>query len=312
MTRQFRSSNLPLRFDDDVAAYPVSKNEWLILKTDMFVGSTDIPNGMKVWQAARKAVVATVSDFASKGIRPHVIMLSLGLPSNITRSTVHQLAIGFRKGAEEYGCKVIGGDTGTAKDLVFDIVGSGFARPSEIMRRRGAKPGDIIVATGMFGKTAAGLRILSSNRKTSFRRKYHTLLTSVLNPKARLKIGVLLGKSHAVTSSIDSSDGLAWSLHLLAQLNKVNIKIDHVPIPNDVYRFANETSLDPLDLALYGGEEYEIIASVKPNQCQLLEQKIRSLVRIGTVESGNGQVILSTDHSEKVVEAKGWDPFRNS
>ena len=113
LTQSYRLNNkLPLGFDDDVAALPLTSREWLVLKTDMLVGSTDIPPGMTLTQAARKSVIATVSDFAAKGIRPLGLMISLGLPAPVRSTTVRQIAAGLSQGVKEYGCIIIGGDTG--------------------------------------------------------------------------------------------------------------------------------------------------------------------------------------------------------
>src|SRR5881397_2771000 len=132
---------LPLGYEDDIAAIPILGKNWMILKSDMLVGSTDVPRGMSLRQAARKAVVATVSDFAAKGVRPKALLVSLGLISPVKRSMVLQLGQGLSQGAREYGCRIIGGDTSESKDLIIDCIGFGLAKPQNILRRDGAKPG---------------------------------------------------------------------------------------------------------------------------------------------------------------------------
>src|SRR5713226_9256192 len=127
LKRRFDSKpKLPLGFDDDVAAFPISRSRLLVLKTDMFVGSTDVPPGMTLGQAARKAVVAKVSDFAAKGVQPRGLLVSLGLAPPVSRSIVNEIASGLEKGAREYHCRIIGGDTSETDDLVIDCVGFGF------------------------------------------------------------------------------------------------------------------------------------------------------------------------------------------
>src|SRR5712692_8321673 len=166
LTKQFAGHpGVPLSFDDDVSAIPLSSKTWIIVKTDMLVGSTDIPPGMTVQEAARKAVVATVSDFAAKGVEPHDLMVSIGLPPPAKKKTVQDIARGLGQAAREYQCKIIGGDTNQADDIVIDIAGVGFANPKTLVRRNGARLGDIIAVTGSFGKTSAGLRILMARGK---------------------------------------------------------------------------------------------------------------------------------------------------
>src|SRR6267378_8593470 len=100
LTNQFSvQPGVPLGFDDDVSAIPLSAKTWIIVKTDMLVGSTDIPPGMTVQEAARKAAVATVSDFAAKGVRPRALMVSLGLPAPAKKKTVRDLARGLAQAA---------------------------------------------------------------------------------------------------------------------------------------------------------------------------------------------------------------------
>ena len=125
--RRFDSGpKLPLGFDDDVVAFPMSQGRLVVLKTDMLVGSTDVPPGMTLRQAARKSVVSTVSDFAAKGVQPRGLLVSLGLPPPVRLSSVREIALGLKRGASEYGCRILGGDTSETHDFVIDCIGFGF------------------------------------------------------------------------------------------------------------------------------------------------------------------------------------------
>jgi len=309
LTNQFSGqSGVPLGFDDDVSTIPLSSKTWIIVKTDMLVGSTDVPPGMTIQEAARKAVVATVSDFAAKGVQPTALMVSLGLPAPANKTTVQAIARGLRQAAREYKCKVIGGDTNQADDLVIDIAGIGFASPKTIVRRNGARRGDIIAVTGPFGKTSAGLRILLSKEKKDLA-KYPSLVRAVRQPKARLTEGITLAKSRAATSSIDSSDGLAWSLRQIAQSSRVGIGLYEIPIAADVRTFAKEHRLSALELALYGGEEYELVATIKPERFYDLKKNVPSLTKIGIVEKESFGIIARLDGKRIPIEHRGWEHF---
>ncbi len=311
LTESYRSKKrLPLGFVDDVAALPLSARRWAVLKTDMLVGSTDIPPGMSLTQAARKSIVATVSDFAAKGIRPMGLLMSLGLPAPVRSATVKQIATGLSQGAKEYECSIIGGDTGEAKDLVIDCTGFGLARPGGIIRRDGARPGDIVAVTGEFGKSAGGLRILLSRRQNQARR-FPQLVKSVLHPVARLQEGIRLARSRSVNSSIDSSDGLAWSLHEIARLSGVNIQLERIPIAGEVENFAREERVDASELALYGGEEYEIVLTIDRDKYLRAKKKVPSLIRIGRVKAGNGEVRAGIAGKIVAVERRGWEHFKS-
>ncbi|MEM2568080.1 MAG: thiamine-phosphate kinase, partial [Candidatus Bathyarchaeia archaeon] len=254
---------IPVPFGDDVSAYPLGRKRLLILKTDMLVGRTDIPKGMSFWQAARKAVVMNVSDFAAKGVKPLVMLVSLGMPRNTRKKWVEEIAEGLNAGAREYGTYIIGGDTNEASDIIISLSAFGLAKINDVMLRSGAKPGDIVAVTGSFGKTSAGLKILLENCEAP-KDIRGSLLEAVYMPKARLKEGLALSTTRAVTSAIDSSDGLAWSLHELSKASSVGFLIEDVPVAHEAVKFAEINNLDPLDLALYGGEEYELVLTIKP------------------------------------------------
>ena len=309
LTERFDSiPHLPLGFEDDVSGYPLKRDELIVLKSDMLVGSTDVPPGMSLRQAARKAIVATVSDFAAKGVQPFGLLIALGLTYPVKGATAKELARGLSDGADEYGCRIIGGDTSQSNDLIIDCVGFGLAEGRKVIRRNGARIGDFVAVTGDFGRTAAGLRILMRARKHLSQREL-SLTRSVLHPRAQLRAGLSLARSGFVTSSIDSSDGLAWSLHEIARLSRVNILLEKVPVARTVESFASESRLDPHELALYGGEEYELVLTVKPEKFAIAKRIVPTLRRIGTVEKGNGEVRALINGRIVGVKPRGYQHF---
>ncbi len=312
LTRTFRKGRqLPLGFNDDVAAIPWRGGKWLILKSDMLVASTDVPPGMNLSQVARKAVVATVSDFAAKGVKPKVLLVSLGLPSSTGRTAIRQLAAGLETAAREYDCRIVGGDTNQSKDLTIDCVGVGEADPDTLVRRDGARPGDTVAVTGPFGNAAAGLRILMS-RRTILSKTERKLVRPVVYPKARLREGLALAQTRMVTSSIDSSDGLAWSLHELARASNVSIHLDMVPLSAEARQFGDGSKFSPFDLALYGGEEYELVVTIREGSSERVRRRVPGLLVIGTVHARPRKVTASIGGRIVEVEARGWEHFRGA
>lgn len=309
LKRQFDSQpRLPLGFEDDVAAFQLSPRTQIVLKTDMLVGSTDVPPGMTLEQAAKKAVVSTVSDFAAKGVQPKGLLISLGLVPPVRLSTVNRIVSGLKKSARQYHIRIIGGDTSETDDLIIDCIGFGFAETGRILRRDGAKLGDIVAVTGDFGRTAAGLRILLG-KKWPRPRRFSKLISSVLNPSARLETGLKLAQTGSVHSSIDSSDGLAWSLHEIARLSRVNIVLETIPVASDVKVFARGHGLVPEELALFGGEEYELVLTIKKTQFTKLRRALPSLQKIGYVTRGSGKVIGRFGSKSGKVEPRGYEHF---
>jgi thiamine-monophosphate kinase len=303
---------MPVPFGDDVSGAPI-RDEIAVLKTDMLVGATDVPPGMSLFNAARKTVVMNVSDFASKGVLPSAIVVGLGLPRKLaTKESVAEIADGLNAGAREYGAYVIGGDTNETSDLIISLTLFGTTR-NALMLRSGARDGDIVAVTGMFGRTTAGLRLLFGDCKASAEMR-ELFLTAVYSPKARLREGLALQGHDYVSASMDSSDGLAWCLHELGRMSKVGFVIDKVPIASEVEKFASLNNLNATDLAFYGGEEYELVVTVKPEKWEEAKAQVRDvggcLIPIGTA-TADKDVVLEADGARKTIEPRGWEHFKS-
>jgi thiamine-monophosphate kinase len=305
--------DLPVPFGDDVSAVNLDQKQVAVLKTDMLVGKTDVPPNMSLWQASRKALVMNISDFASKGVQPTAALVALGLPKGLNQKDIEEIGRGLNAGAREYGAYIIGGDTGEATDLVISISLFGVAEKTSLMLRSGAKPGDVLAVTGFFGKPAAGLRLLMDNCSASHHLR-DVLLGAVYMPKARLNEGLALSHLGAVSASIDSSDGLAWSLHEIAKMSGVGFVLNSVPVSDEVKRFAEFNHIDPLELALYGGEEYELVLTVKPNRWVEAEAAVEAvggcLLPIGKA-TRDKQILLDMDGLKRPVEPRGWEHFKS-
>ncbi len=301
--------NMPVPFGDDISAVEIGKRKLVILKTDMLVGKTDIPPEMTLWHAARKAVVMNVSDLAAKGVKPVALLAAIGIPRDLRRKDIEQIGNGLDAGAREYNAYVLGGDTNEASDVVISCTALGFGEKRRIMLRSGARPGDIVAVTGLFGKTAAGLKMLIQglSAPSKLRKK---LTDNVLMPRARLREGLALAQIGAVTASIDSSDGLAWSLHEISKASNVGFRIDQLPLASEAQDFANLHSLDANELCLYGGEEYELVVTVKPGLWDKATKNV-PLIEIGRA-TGKKTLSLSVGKRAIPIEARGWEHFKTN
>ena len=286
---------------DDVSR--VGKN--LVLKSDMLVSSTDVPPQMKPWQIARKSVVSCASDLAAKGAKPIASMISLGIPRDADGKFINGLADGFARASKEFGVQIVGGDTNEASELVIDCCMLGVvsgAMPS----RTGARPGDVVVVSGLFGLPSAGLALLlkGAHATSSFSKR---ATKSVLEPVPRQKYGAALARYF--TSSIDSSDGLAISLYELAKGSGVDMDIDNIPAAPGVQRFASDNGLDSRDLIFHGGEEYEIVATIPRSKFRQAELAAKSagveLHAIGSAIRGSGNVRVE----KRRLQDRGYTHF---
>jgi len=306
--------NMPLPFGDDASAIDIGHGKLVVFKTDMLVGKTDVPRGMSLWQAARKSVVMNISDLAAKGVQPIAILASLGLPKGYKEKDIEQIGKGMNAGAREYKAYVLGGDTNEATDLIISCSAFGITEKSLLMKRSGAKAGDLVAVTGHFGKTTAGLKFLLEGLPTPAGIK-QTLVDAVLMPHARLEEGLTLAQTKAVTASIDSSDGLAWSLHEIAEASNVGFYIDNLPIAEEAEEFAKINNLDPVELTLYGGEEYELVITVAPKLWEKAKDAMKKvgapLIKIGTATKEKS-LILKTEKGIIQIEPRGWEHFKMS
>jgi thiamine-monophosphate kinase len=305
------ADNTPVPFGDDVSAVECD-GHLAVLKTDMLVAKTDMPPQMTVWQAARKTVVMNVSDLAAKGAEPLGLLVSLGIPPSFARRDIEQLAKGLNAGAREYGIYVLGGDTSETDDLIISISAFGRVSKGDLILRSGARPGDIAATTGPFGLASSGLKILTEKLAApkALRAK---LVDAVLTPHARLKEGLALAKTGAATASIDSSDGLAWSLHEVSRASNVGFTIDNLPVSQETLQFAEMHSLDPTELTLYGGEEYELVVAINPEQLKEAEAAVAQcggrLMKIGRA-TAEKKLVLRQKAMTVEIEARGYEHFK--
>ena len=292
---------------EDVESFKIGK-EYLIVKVDTFVQSTDLPPRMKLDDAARKSIVSCVSDFAAKGVKPIFGIVSLTIPKKLSRSSIQNLAKGLQRGAREFELKILGGDTNEGKELVITF--SLFGTTKKIVSRSGAKTGHVIITSGSFGYTGAGLSILLKNKKSS--KKFRTKAkNAVFKPKCRLLFG-LKNKKH-LSSSMDSSDGLSTTLNEMSDQSKKKFVITRMPSENDILEFAISNKLDPNDLIFNSGEEYEIVATTNKSNLPKIKNHAKKhrmqIHEIGYVTKGRG-VFYKRNGKLVRIKDKGWQHLK--
>lgn len=291
---------------EDVETFRLGKNLGVI-KIDTLVESTDIPPGMKLHDAARKSVVACVSDFAAKGVRPLYGIVSVAIPKKYSAKKIKEIADGFADASREFGFSILGGDTNEGKELVMSVSVFGIAQG--IVRRSGAKIGDSIIVTGPFGNTAAGLKMLLKKKKADqkFAKK---IKHSVYHPMPRLGFGILAARY--LSSAMDSSDGLSTTLVEMASQSKKKFTITNIPKESELEQFAIQNRLDVIDLVFNGGEEYEIVGTAPQRNLKKIKQIAKlnkiHLIEIGMVEKGSGVFLAE---SNRRIKSGGWLHFRS-
>ena len=288
---------------EDVESFKIGK-KCIIVKVDTLVESTDLPPGMKLEDVARKSMVSCVSDFAAKGVKPIFGIVSLTIPKRLSKSNLERLAKGFQKATKEFQIKILGGDTNEGKELVITF--SLFGASEKIVSRNGAKTNHVIITSGPFGYTGAGLSILLKNKKCS--KKFGTKAKNVVfKPNCRLMFG--LKNKNYFSSSMDSSDGLSTTLNEMSSQSKKKFVITRMPSENDVFDFANLNKLNISDLIFNAGEEYEIVATTSMSNLPKIKKYAKKhrikLYEIGYVIKGKG-VFYKKNGKLIRIKDEGW------
>ena len=292
---------------EDVEKFTLGKTK-IIAKIDTMVQSTDIPQKMELSDAARKSIIACVSDFASKGVKPQYGIISINLPKSISKKEVKDIAKGFKKACEEYEISIVGGDTNEGKEIVFNICILGNS--NQIITRKGANEKDVIFTTGPFGYTSVGLGILLNNKK-----KTSTLIKksieTVTNPKPRLNYG--LKNKKYFTSAMDSSDGLSTTLNEMSKQSKKKFIINKIPIDTNLNNYLKKQNKDLNKAVFHGGEEYEFVFTIPSKYKKIIIKNAKLLktpiIEIGYVTFGKG--VYLEDKGKKIrLKDLGWKHFK--
>jgi thiamine-monophosphate kinase len=267
-----------------------------------------------------KALAVNVSDVAAMGGSPRYALVSLGLPEDIEASWVVELYGGLRDAAREYAMAVVGGDTSRAERLVVSVAVTGEVARGAAVTRSGARPGERLVVTGALGASAGGLKLLQAPAHDVAQAVAsdwgRSLVEAHLRPAARVGEGQTLAQSGA-TAMMDLSDGLAKDLGRLCDASGVAgaLVLADVPVALSLKELSDVLpDVDPLKLALEGGEDYELLAALPPDAVAAVASKLADrfgaqLTDVGEVREGHGLVAIEPDGTERPLEPRGWDHF---
>jgi thiamine-monophosphate kinase len=261
-----------------------------------------------------KSIAVNVSDLAAMAASPRYATVSLELSDDVAPAWVIELYGGMREACGEYALSLVGGDLSRGSELVISVSAAGEVARGRAVLRSGAKPGDRIVVTGSLGAAAGGLELARSGHQAAATPWGRALLEAQFRPAARVGEGASLAQSGA-TAMMDVSDGLALDLSRLCAESATGARIEEaaIPIANELHELAGALTIDPLELALSGGEDYELLATidpaaVEPARARLEERFGVALTDVGEI-TGQGFVLVHADGSERPLEPKGWDHF---
>jgi thiamine-monophosphate kinase len=269
-----------------------------------------------------KSIQVNLSDIYAMNGMASQVTVSLGISSKFPLEAVEELYKGIYLACEKYGVDLVGGDTSSSKQgLVISVTAIGYADEKDIVYRNGAQEGDLICASGDFGGAYMGLQLLSREKKIFLENPKiqpdlegkDYIVERQLKPEARKDIVELLKEIEVKpTAMIDVSDGLASEvLHICRQSNKgCNLYEEKIPIDPMTFDTAREFNLDPTVCALSGGEDYELLFTVKQADYDKIKFKMDISIIGYITEPSTGCNLITKSGNVHALKAQGWNAFK--
>jgi len=280
----------------------------LLLTTDILVEDEDFRTADHPPRLlGRKALNVNLSDIAAMGGRPLHALVGMAMPGDTDEGWLRQFMAGFRSAAREAGVALVGGDLSQAGKIMIAVTVTGEAKFP--VKRGGARAGDAIYVSGTLGDAAGGLRLLEKGGIRGVVKPVRPLVQAFLDPVPRLRLGALLARRKLASAMIDLSDGLSVDLAHICRESGVGAEIDaaRIPISEALMHFGR----DPLDLALNGGEDFELLFTVRPAHRTAVEAlgKKHGLTRIGRITPGRVVRLVGLDKKKRPLRPGGFEHF---
>ncbi len=301
--------------DDAAVIRPTPSGESLVITTDMLMEGIDFRSE---WTTPRrlgcKSIAVNMSDLASMGARPLFFTISLAVPAGISKRWILDFYGGLTDPASSKGAQLIGGDLSHTSDgIAISITAIGQSVNGKILYRSGGRAGDFLYVTGVLGRSAAGLHLLQKGPIHPRSRIQQEALRVHQSPEPRCDVGQWLAQSGWVHCMMDLSDGLSADLPRLCAASGVGAEIRTADLP--VFQQARSWDCDPVELALHGGEDYELLFAVPSSKCRLLEELYPSgfpkITRIGRMTDDVGRIWMSeAGKRPRRLKNLGYDHFR--
>lgn len=312
------SGNVIRGIGDDTAVLRYEPEHSLLMTTDMLIEDIHFSLKYASYRAVGwKALAVNVSDIAAMGGTPTYAVVALAVPPHTTVTEIEELYAGIGECAGVYGVDVVGGDTvKSTGGLAVNITLLGTVEDGKAVFRSGASPGDVIMVTGNLGHSAAGLHVLNNSLDGIPGEMEEEVRHSHLCPSARLREGQVLGRSGSITSMNDISDGLASEVLEICEAGGTGCELytDTIPFSAATARVAGTAGIDPVEWALYGGEDFELVFTVKPQNIEqvkaMLQDKGCSPVVVGKILDKAEGCSLLNNGKRTALKPGGYNHFR--
>jgi thiamine-monophosphate kinase len=305
---------------DDAAVIEPERGALEVLTTDAQVEGIHFDQRFVPPDAiGHRALAVNLSDLAAMGASPRAALLSLVLPDMLEVVTIDGVLDGLLALAARHRVALVGGNIARSPGpFVIDVTVTGAAKPRRVLRRAGARPGDDVYVTGTIGDAAVGLRSLRGRQPGGVAEAEPDVRVCeqrYLRPEPRLRAGMLLGRIRAASSCVDLSDGLADGVRQIAEASKVGMVLDgaSVPISGEARRWHALHGQDALEASLAGGDDYELLFTVRPThrgRLRAVEKEIGALpiTKIGVVTRDQRLIVRGRDGDRDLPA--GFEHFR--
>lgn len=302
------------KIGDDCAVLPRDDKTDLVITADMLVEDIDFRlDWTKPEFLGHKSLAVSLSDIAAMGASPKWAMLSIGIAENLWKTDFpDKFYAGWHRLAAEFSVELVGGDISRVPDgLIVDSTVLGEVESGKAILRSGAKSGDAIFVTGYLGGAAAGLELLETGQRfeTAASEPMRHLLFRQLQPLPQVRTGKLLQECMLPTAMLDLSDGLSSDLRHLINASGVGARVnaDQLPI-NPAIAAVFGSSCVALDMALHGGEDFELLLTVDREKIPVARDL--GFHQIGEITSNIGILELISDGEITNLEPKGYRHFQ--
>lgn len=312
--RNAPSDAVRLGIGDDAALFSPRVGHELILTCDWFLEGTHFLRDMHPPDSVGwKCLARAVSDIAAMGGVPLCFLLSLALPAPHAGRWLTKFLGGLRRASRKLHCTLAGGDTTQREEILINVMVVGEVKKGRAVLRSGARPGDLVYVSGRLGEAELGLHILGKSRGPASSK--NPLLKKHFYPEPRLVLGQWLAERKLASAMMDLSDGLSSDLPRLCTASGVSSSVESARVPKTrSFDVARKQGMDPLALALHGGDDYELLFTVPQRKAKSLPPSFRgvSLTPIGRITKGSKLIVIDENGREKPLGPEGWDPFRKA
>ncbi len=315
------SGGMRLGIGDDAAIIAPGRNtEWVLSCDALLEGVHFLAASYPPDSVGYKSLVRAASDLAAMGAQPRLFLLTLALPRRLTGKWLDHFLRGMGRAARQLGMRLVGGDTTRSATVSISITVLGEVPRGRAVRRSGARPGDILYVSGRLGRAHLGLKLMQMRSlvgpKTA-RGSLARLLQPHFYPRIRVELGAWLARHRIASAMMDISDGLSTDLARLCAASGVGARLwaERIPcvkVPAARKGMLRKLKFDPLQMALHGGEDYDLLFTVSPRHAKGLQSApgAAEITAIGEIERGKRIVLVGFDGIAKRLVPGGWDPFR--